>query len=232
LPGGDALPTTAWNVGETWIDKVPLTLDAGAAAGAATVYVFVQDEVSDETVPVRADALPRDLTIKGRFGGNTLVHAVPLTQVQITRREQSFTLPSPQYPLQVNWDDKIKLLGYDLPETTCQVGAACPLMLYWQALDPLNLRERYTVFVHLLDASGALVAQKDAEPEEGRAPTTSWAPREVIADPYSIELPGTLAPGEYALEVGLYQAASGKRLPIVGTGADHLALAKIRVVAR
>ncbi|MGE5265555.1 MAG: glycosyltransferase family 39 protein, partial [Acidobacteriota bacterium] len=71
LPGGDALPTTAWSVGETWIDKVPLTLDAGAAAGAATVYVYVQDEASDETVPVRTDALPRDLTIKGRFGGNT-----------------------------------------------------------------------------------------------------------------------------------------------------------------
>ena len=101
-----------------------------------------------------------------------------------------------------------------------------------EALNPLRPSERYTVFIHMLDASGALVAQRDAEPEGGAAPTTSWLPREIISDPYSIELPGTLAPGEYALEVGLYQAASGKRLPIVGTGADHLALAKIRVVAR
>ena len=67
----------------------------------------------------------------------------------------------------------------------------------------------------MLDASGQqVVAQRDAEPQDGKAPTTAWVPGEVIDDEYAIRLPGSLASGDYSLEVGVYDPRSGDRLAL------------------
>jgi hypothetical protein len=84
----------------------------------------------------------------------------------------------------------------------------------------------------VFNAAGALIAQRDGEPGAGATPTTSWLRGEVIADRRDIALPKNLAPGEYAIVVGMYQTASGKRLIASETNADHALLTKIRIVAR
>jgi 4-amino-4-deoxy-L-arabinose transferase-like glycosyltransferase len=203
----DAFSTLEWDAGETWLDKVGLKIDAEAAPGEAAVKVGLIDVESGEAV---------------------MPQRVELMRLKITGRAHRFELPAPKYPLQVNLGGKIKLLGYDLDVGAVKPGTPLRLRLYWQGLD--KMAERYTVFAHVLDASGALVAQKDGEPDDGLAPTTSWLPGEVIADYYQIELPNTLAAGDYALQVGMYQAASGKRLT-TEAGADRAQLTKI-VVAR
>lgn len=206
-PANAAFPTRAWDAGETWLDQIALTIDAEAASGDATVWVNLVDAASGEVLTPRA---------------------VELTRVQIAGRAHRFELPSPQNMAQIILDAKIKLLGYDLDAKTYRPGAAMALTLYWQAFDKMD--QRYTVFAHVLDATGVLVAQKDGEPDAGRAPTTSWLRGEVITDVHHIELPQNLAPGEYALVVGMYQASSGTRLT-TAAGADRAQLTKI-VVAR
>ncbi|HEY3081430.1 MAG TPA: glycosyltransferase family 39 protein [Chloroflexota bacterium] len=69
-----------------------------------------------------------------------------------------------------------------------------------------------TVFVHLIDAAGAIVAQHDGPPCGGGCPTSSWSDGDAIVDEHPIELPGTLPEGRYQLVVGLYDAATGERV--------------------
>jgi 4-amino-4-deoxy-L-arabinose transferase-like glycosyltransferase len=77
------------------------------------------------------------------------------------------------YPLEVIGGDPplIKLLGYDVVPESDTTSDRLKLNFYWQASQPID--KNYTVFVHLKDEDGALVAQSDSEPMEGRAPT-SW----------------------------------------------------------
>ena len=83
------------------------------------------------------------------------------------------------------------------------------------------------MFVHVVDASGAVRAQKDNAPMNGTYPTTLWQPGEFVRDTYTLSLPPDLPPGDYALDVGLYLADTGARLPVAGDG-DHVMLTTVR----
>jgi hypothetical protein len=107
------------------------------------------------------------------------------------------------------------------------------LVLYWQALAEMDVP--YTVFVHLLGPDGRLVAGHDSEPAGGARPTTSWVPGEYLADAHEFVIPAGLDPGEYVLEVGMYDAGlqSLPRLPVLDSGgqaiSDHVILGTIQV---
>jgi hypothetical protein len=68
-----------------------------------------------------------------------------------------------------------------------------------------------------------VVAQRDAEPLGGSAPTTGWVVGEVIDDGYELVLPNSTAPGEYPVEVGVYDPRTGDRLALA-SGENHLVL--------
>jgi hypothetical protein len=88
-----------------------------------------------------------------------------------------------------------------------------------------EMKQAYKVFVHVLDPAGAqVVAQRDAEPLDGAAPTTGWVVGEVIDDRYVVALPAGLASGDYPIEVGVYDARSGDRL-LLPNGDSRVVLA-------
>ncbi|HEX8231612.1 MAG TPA: phospholipid carrier-dependent glycosyltransferase [Chloroflexia bacterium] len=95
----------------------------------------------------------------------------------------------------------ITLIGADYPDQI-EAGSTLPLTLYWTADRALNTN--YTVFVHLIDASGNKLAQIDVGPRSGTYPTSLWPPGEVIVDEMTLTLPAELPPGEYNMRVGLY----------------------------
>lgn len=105
----------------------------------------------------------------------------------------------------------IRLNGYGLTMES-RPGEAILLALRWQSLRPVS--ENYHVFVHLLDAHGDRVAQRDGQPVQWMRPTSSWQPGEEIIDRYGLLLPADISPGEYRIAVGLYDAVSGQRLPV------------------
>ncbi len=119
---------------------------------------------------------------------------------------------TPQHPLAFTLGDAIALDGFDLDSTQVRPGSAINLALHWG--DLRNVDVDYTVFVHVLDASEKVVAQRDQQPADGRRPTSSWFPGDEILDRYTLTLPANLAPGEYPVEVGMYNAGDGKRLPV------------------
>jgi hypothetical protein len=105
-------------------------------------------------------------------------------------------------------------------KSVARAGDSFALTLYWSAVAATD--KDYTVFVHLLDANGKVVAQTDAQPRSGLYPTSLWDPGEVIRDDYALALPTDLAPGEYRIEIGAYEFPSLTRLPVASANGRAL----------
>jgi len=120
--------------------------------------------------------------------------------------------------LDVSFGGVMKLLGYDLsiPNTQYPVsnhlkpGDSLEVTLYWQSLAEMN--QDYSVFVHLLDENELIVTQRDMYPGQGLYPTSLWAVGEAIANRYVLA----------QLAVGLYDFATGERLPAYGPTGESL----------
>jgi len=102
-------------------------------------------------------------------------------------------------------EDVAQLIGYDVAPS--KGDAALDVTLYWLASRQVG--QNYKVFVHLLDAGGAVVAQHDGDPVGGYTPTTRWQPAELIADTHRLSLPEGLA-GEFELRAGMYEVRAGE----------------------
>ncbi len=100
----------------------------------------------------------------------------------------------------------IRLQGYAI-----QPGS---VTFQWACLAPVD--RDYTVFVHVLDSGGKVVAQADAEPEH--YPTSLWDAGETVLDRHTLDVP----PGA-SVELGLYDLATGQRLSLPDR-TDHLTL--------
>lgn len=139
------------------------------------------------------------------------------------------TIASPIHPLEFALGDTIHLVGYRLSAVPLAPGDTLMLTLYWRADAPVA--GRYTVFTHLLDASGTLWAQMDSEPQGGSLPTDRWPTGDVIQDNYALTLPADAPPGKYTLQVGMYVLETGVRLPISETHEDFIILQNVEVLA-
>lgn len=115
-------------------------------------------------------------------------------------------------PVEANFSQLVRLIGYDLDVRRAYPGGRIPVTLYWQTLAPISLS--YQVFTHLEGPSGP-VAQADGVPVCWSYPTDRMRPGQIIADPHAIYLSAETPPGDYPLEVGLYQADTFARLDVL-----------------
>jgi len=114
------------------------------------------------------------------------------------------------------FDDKLQFLGY-------QLGA-------WEAERPLDLltfwrvqqtpEQNLKIFVHLIDGDGNIIAQHDGLDVR----IDGLQPGDEFAQLHTIQLPDNIPAGTYALQVGVYRAESGMRLPLTGLPADRVLL--------
>ena len=155
-----------------------------------------------------------------------------LTTVEILPRDRLFDLPANiAHPLDLTLGNVVHLRGFDLAtppsppelggtEGGLRAGDTLPLTLYWQAGGPTDLD--YTVFVHLVGPDGQLYGQVDRPPANGAAPTTSWTPGQVIVDEIILPVAADGPAGIYHIAVGMYDGASGGRLPITDASGQSL----------
>jgi hypothetical protein len=135
---------------------------------------------------------------------------VELGRVVVRVPQRTMVEPGVEQPAQADLGGGVRLIGYDLSAARLVPGATLTVTLYWQA--QREILYDYRAFVHLLDASGRFVVGGDAIPVNWTRPTTGWIPGEYITDPHTLTLPGSLPPGDYRLEAGMYEADSGVRL--------------------
>ena len=167
------------------------------------------------------------LALEGSAGGE-----VELGSVEVLPRPPEAAEPvHPSHPFQAGLAGIIRFLGYDLDASPRKPGDPVGLRLYWQASGPIDTS--YTVFTHLLDAKEKVWGQKDSPPRNGTLPTTAWLSGQVVVDPYELIIDPQAPPGQYTVEIGMYDPATGARLPIVdGSGrplGDRLLLGQVEV---
>jgi hypothetical protein len=129
---------------------------------------------------------------------------INLSAIEVLPTTRTFDAPEPQVYREVNFSDRIILLGADLEPDPVSRGEALRVTLYWQAEAEMDIP--YTGFAHMLGPEGRVVSGSDGQPVNGARPTTGWLPGEYVTDVHYIPVPGELEPGPYVVEVGLYDA--------------------------
>lgn len=197
LPFGGRYSTVVWEPGPTFRDTITLPpVSASAAPGLGSLLIILYPRGEPDA--------PLAVTI-----GDTLVgNEAYVTPLKITPSGPVTT--EPEQAIDASFDNRFRLLGFSNVAETMPPGETIGLELHWQADDPDG--KDYTVFVHLMDEAGELVAQADAPPQQGRYPTSIWEAGERVIDLKIIDIPPDAAPGGYTILVGLYDPATGVRL--------------------
>lgn len=146
----------------------------------------------------------------------------PIEAVIVVAERPQMPTTIPTHKITVPFGETIQLVGYDLDTSAAGPGGVLDVTLYWEA--EVAAARPYTVFAHLINQDGELVAQKDNWPVNGQWPPTCWQASEVVVDPYTLQLPADREPGTYSLLVGLYDADTGVRLR-TADGLDAFSLA-------
>ncbi len=197
VPYQGRFPTVVWPVGRPFQDTMQLPPTATTATpGLGTLVVILY--------PLGQPGRPLPVAAYGQPAGAE----ARLATLKINPAQTASYAP-PQ-PAAATFGSQFRLLGYELSP---DVAAARPLTvtLYWEGVQPDG--RDYTVFIHLTDAAGTLLAQADTPPQDNRYPTSIWAAGEQIRDSHLLTLPPDLPPGHYTLAIGLYDPVTGMRLP-------------------
>jgi len=157
--------------------------------------------------------------------------ATRIGRTTVTPLPRTMTEPRPLTPLRVRVGSTFLLGGYDLTTTSLTPGGTARITLYWRDIQPSN--SLYTVFMHLVDASGQLRGQHDAQPASGTWPTNAWIPGQSIQDTYEVPIDPTAPTGAYHYEVGMYDPVSGQRLQIAAADGtvigDHVTIEGLHI---
>lgn len=151
------------------------------------------------------------------------IHRVPAGKVTIYQRRQpavapaaSAQIPPEATPQVFRFGDELELVAYSAPPTPWSPETPLNVIYYWRVLR--QPEHDYTLFTHLRDGRGAIVATRDGPPLLGSRPTSQWQPGELIADFHPLGFdPLPLAPTDVSFEIGLYDQ-NGQRLPVFDAG--------------
>ncbi len=94
--------------------------------------------------------------------------------------------------------------------------------LYWRCVT--RPRIDYSVALHLVDGAGLPYGSADQQPAAGHLPTTSWHEGNQIHTVQQLPLLPWTAPGDYRLQVAMYDQTTMTPLPAGGPASDHRSL--------
>ena len=111
------------------------------------------------------------------------------------------------FPLQANFGNDVRLLGYDVAPAAA--GGEIPLTLYWEIIGLPGGSVR--PFVHLYD----IWDNRWSQAETFAYPAEQWAVGETVIQRIDVPASPGAPPGDYRLRVGFFDPASGARLPLL-----------------
>ena len=236
-PGDRLLLKLLWQAGEYNLDDLLLAFDRVDAAGARfragssvtpsrrfnlPLWEPGQVVLGQYWLDIPPQAAPGPAKLELHLinsSGFVYDELFPLAELAVLPTERRFSLPDEvDLPLAADFSGLVSLAGVDCRPGGCaglqvRPGQAITLTLYWRAETGQEIN--YTVFTHLLDAGEPVALNADHAPPK---PSRGWVPGEIIADAVTLSIPPGLPPGEYRVEVGLYDAVHPdfRRLPLTG----------------
>jgi hypothetical protein len=91
-------------------------------------------------------------------------------------------------------------------------GAPVLLAFDWRVMEPVAASP--AIFTHLTH-EGRPITQRDAVPGNGLFPVETWEPGELVRDQFALPLPPELPPGEYEIQVGIYDPTTQMRYGLI-----------------
>ncbi len=174
-------------------------------------FWFIADEGDPESVDenraAHAFVSQQVCTVDTQWGGSALV----------SRYVGRTGTPLP-VTVSALFGDQIELTGARLYPSTLRAGGPLCVELNWHPLKALV--DDYTVFIHLVDPNGQVVAQTDLQPQGGFAPTSQWAAESTQVDRHGLILADNLPAGDYTVRLGLYRSAD--QAPLRVTRGENL----------
>ena len=217
-PGSGSFPSSQWGTGDRFVDTVRLHIPQTAYAPAQAVlsiglYAPTEGYRLGVTTPDSADST-------GVFELGTVSLA--------TAPDNPSTLKN---PLAQNFGNEILLTGYEYSQREIKPGEALTVKLQWQALQ--NDLPDYKVQVRLKDEAGQIYETSEHRPLQGQSPTNTWQIGDIVQDKQELQIPASLPPGAYNVQVALITPENRQRQNIVGEDGhwidETLKLAGIRV---
>jgi 4-amino-4-deoxy-L-arabinose transferase-like glycosyltransferase len=192
-PGGGLLPTAEWAPDVIYPDVyvLPILSSAEAPTIMRMGLSFWDDDITD----------PLLISV-----GDMQIESLMIDLGRLLSGDQKYYHP--------DVDDGsvftsgIRLLGYSITESE---ASEISFTLYWYAESTIT--NDLTVFVHMIDSSGDIVAQADGPPSHGYWPTSEWEPGIAVSDHHNLVHDIDTSREAHTIVIGLYDPASGLRVP-------------------
>ncbi len=127
---------------------------------------------------------------------------------------------------QADFGGMVQLIGYEIQHQ----GDHLIVDWYWRGDGQVDYP--YWVFNHVMNDQWQTVGQEDNRPQDGRPLMTCWRPGDIYRDRHVVAIASDVQPGQYTLEMGLYNDRTGARVAVVGVDgapADHLEIGPIEL---
>ena len=172
---------------------------------------------ADRTLPVLDDRGARFLLVSNRLDEGE-EDRNPINTALIDE------LPEGATAVDINFDDKIQLVGWRLEPDQPSPGAPLTIHLYWKSL--VDNPGTWKVFVHI-DAAGQRI-HGDHEPVEGLFPSRNWRKGDLIDDAHRVTVKRTISGGRFTFYAGLFRGS--KRMEIKAGPKDRENRARLGTV--
>lgn len=120
------------------------------------------------------------------------------------------TKPSPAHPSQLQFGDKLRLLGYDLSPESPALDKPLTVTWYWEVLAPLD--KGYKIFTHLSDGKINRLNLDAARILRRGYPESQWKKGDLLRDEQTVELPSDWNATQAVFYLGFYKDET--RLPV------------------
>ncbi|MCB9161091.1 MAG: glycosyltransferase family 39 protein [Caldilineaceae bacterium] len=131
-------------------------------------------------------------------------------------RTQLFATAAPLPDLSTQSQDNVAVgdaltLQAHSPLTSTEAGRPLYTTLFWQTAADAPPLPDLRMSLRLYGADGTLFAQADAPPSP---PAPTWPAATVVRQPLAVDVPAALPPGEYTVELVVYDGATGVPLAV------------------
>lgn len=215
-PGLGNFPSSQWQVGDRFVDTIRLHMPE---------TMLAPDEATLSIGLYAPGAYRLGITAANGAG---LGDALPLGTINLQ--------PAPgdvPNPLNQDFDNKLRLVGYEYNNRVLRPEDVLAVTLYWQAVAPLD--RDYEVEVAVCDdpcpdwLGARVTAVNPITPA-----TSTLRPQQVISDTVLLSLPGNLPPGVYLIHVALIDPLTKEPQNVLAADGhildDRLLLAQIRII--
>lgn len=197
-------------------------------SGEQTVVIFSETAPLAETLlpyfealqPVPAPSNIAETAVLLTHSPARLLHVYPQISTEINNL-------STELSTDLLFGEHLRFLGYEVQSPRAEPGDSVDVVTIWEVQQAPQ--DDLVLFTHLLDATGAPLAQADRLD----APVHSWQTGDILVQRHTLQLPQTLPSGSYTLAVGAYWARDWRlRLPLTVDGeaaGDVLHLAPLAV---